>query len=67
MPQIGIPGTSYSLQLSSNNRKVVLHILKGTDVIDSYILKDEDVEDVDDLIKQNRYNTQLLAEESKKI
>ncbi|KKL66452.1 hypothetical protein LCGC14_2144830, partial [marine sediment metagenome] len=43
--QLGIPGTSYSLQLVSNNGKVVLHILKGTDVIDSLILKDEDVED----------------------
>jgi len=42
--QLGIPGTSYRLQLGLINDKWASRILKGKDVIESYIYKDEDVE-----------------------
>ncbi len=40
--QLGIPGTSYRLQLGLINEKWASRILKGKDIIDSYIYKDED-------------------------
>ncbi len=40
--QLGIPGTSYRLQLGLINEKWASRILKGKDVIDSYVYKDED-------------------------
>lgn len=44
--QFVIPGTSYSLQLRLNKGKLVILLLKGTNIFDSYILKDENVEGV---------------------
>lgn len=42
--QLGIPGTSYRLQLGLINDKWASRILKGNNIIDSYVYKDEDVE-----------------------
>lgn len=42
--QLGVPGTSYRLQLGLINDKWASRLLKGKDVIDSYVYKDEDVE-----------------------
>ncbi len=42
--QLGVPGTSYRLQLGLINEKWAVRMLKGKDLIDSYIFKDEDVE-----------------------
>ncbi|MFW9938591.1 MAG: zinc ribbon domain-containing protein [Candidatus Thorarchaeota archaeon] len=42
--QLGIPGTSYRIQLGLINDKWASRLLKGNNVIDSYIYKDEDVE-----------------------
>ncbi|MFO7794698.1 MAG: hypothetical protein ACQERB_00815 [Promethearchaeati archaeon] len=42
--QLGIPGTSYRLQLGLINEKWASRILKGNNIIDSYVYKDEDVE-----------------------
>ena len=42
---LGIPGTSYKIQLGIIDERWALHLLKGQDVIDFYILKDEDVKD----------------------
>ncbi|MFX1419893.1 MAG: zinc ribbon domain-containing protein [Promethearchaeota archaeon] len=42
--QLGIPGTSYRLQLGLINEKWAVRMLKGKDVIDSYVFKDEDVQ-----------------------
>jgi len=41
--QLGIPGTSYRLQLGMINEKWASRLLKGKNVIDSYIYKDEDI------------------------
>lgn len=41
--QLGIPGTSYRVQLGSINDKWASRLLKGNDIIDSYVYKDEDV------------------------
>ncbi|MHA1293553.1 MAG: hypothetical protein ACTSQJ_12920 [Promethearchaeota archaeon] len=41
--QLGISGTSYRLQLGLINEKWASRILKGKDVIDSYVYKDEDI------------------------
>ncbi|NHJ24693.1 MAG: zinc ribbon domain-containing protein [Candidatus Lokiarchaeota archaeon] len=41
--QLGIPGTSYRIQLGLINGKWASRLLKGTDVIDSYVYKDEDL------------------------
>ncbi|MFX0010352.1 MAG: zinc ribbon domain-containing protein [Candidatus Hermodarchaeota archaeon] len=43
--QLGIPGTSYRIQLGLINGKWASRLLKGQDVIDSYIYKDEDLGD----------------------
>ncbi|MBD3193938.1 MAG: hypothetical protein GF317_02710 [Candidatus Lokiarchaeota archaeon] len=43
--QLGIPGTSYRLQLGLINDKWASRILKGKNIIDSYVFKDEDVAD----------------------
>ena len=43
--QLGIAGTSYRLQLGLINEKWASRILKGKDVIDSYVYKDEDISD----------------------
>jgi hypothetical protein len=43
--QLGIPGTSYRIQLGLINGKWASRLLKGQDVIDSYIYKDEDLSD----------------------
>ncbi len=40
--QLGIPGTSYRIQLGVINDKWASRLLKGNDIIDSYIYKDED-------------------------
>ncbi len=40
--QLGIPGTSYRLQLGLINEKWAVRLLKGKDVLDSYVFKDED-------------------------
>jgi len=40
--QLGIPGTSYRIQLGLINDKWASRLLKGNDIIDSYIYKDED-------------------------
>jgi len=40
--QLGIPGTSYRIQLGWINDKLASRLLKGNDIIDSYIYKDED-------------------------
>jgi len=42
--QLGVPGTSYRLQLGLINEKWAVRMLKGRDIIDSYVFKDEDVE-----------------------
>ncbi|MFX1313143.1 MAG: hypothetical protein ACFFHD_11105 [Promethearchaeota archaeon] len=42
--QLGVPGTSYRLQLGLINEKWTVRMLKGKDIIDSYVFKDEDVE-----------------------
>lgn len=42
--QLGVPGTSYRLQLGQINEKWAVRMLKGKDVIDSYVFKDEDVQ-----------------------
>ena len=41
--QLGIPGTSYRVQLGLINDKWASRLLKGNDIIDSYVYKDEDV------------------------
>ena len=41
--QLGISGTSYRLQLGTINDKWAARVLKGQDVLDSYVFKDEDV------------------------
>jgi len=41
--QLGIPGTSYRIQLGLINDKWASRLLKGKGVIDSYVYKDEDV------------------------
>ncbi|MHA1701636.1 MAG: hypothetical protein ACTSUC_01990 [Promethearchaeota archaeon] len=41
--QLGIPGTSYRIQLGLINDKWASRLLKGNNIIDSYIYKDEDV------------------------
>ena len=41
--QLGVPGTSYRIQLGLINGKWASRLLKGNDVIDSYVYKDEDV------------------------
>ena len=40
--QLGIPGTSYRLQLGTINEKWAVRLLRGKDVLDSYVFKDED-------------------------
>ncbi|MFX0029222.1 MAG: zinc ribbon domain-containing protein [Candidatus Hermodarchaeota archaeon] len=42
--QLGVPGTSYRIQLGLINGKWASRLLKGRDVIESYVYKDEDVE-----------------------
>ncbi|MFX0104725.1 MAG: zinc ribbon domain-containing protein [Candidatus Hodarchaeota archaeon] len=42
--QLGVPGTSYRLQLGLINEKWAVRLLKGKEVIDSYVFKDEDVQ-----------------------
>ncbi len=42
--QLGVPGTSYRLQLGLINEKWAVRMLKGKEIIDSYVFKDEDVE-----------------------
>ncbi|MHA2393719.1 MAG: zinc ribbon domain-containing protein [Promethearchaeota archaeon] len=42
--QLGVPGTSYRIQLGLINDKWASRLLKGRDVIDSYVYKDEDTE-----------------------
>ncbi|MFX1499673.1 MAG: hypothetical protein ACFFDH_01765 [Promethearchaeota archaeon] len=42
--QLGVPGTSYRLQLGLINEKWAVRMVKGQDIIDSYVFKDEDVE-----------------------
>ncbi|GAH50503.1 unnamed protein product, partial [marine sediment metagenome] len=42
--QLGIPGTSYRLQLGLINDKWAVRLLKGKNILDSYVFKDEDVE-----------------------
>lgn len=42
--QLGVPGTSYRLQLGEINDKWAVRMLKGKNVIDSYVFKDEDVQ-----------------------
>jgi len=41
--QLGIPGTSYRIQLGLINGKFATRLLKGKSVLDSYVFKDEDV------------------------
>lgn len=41
--QLGIAGTSYRLQLGLINEKWAARILKGRDVLDSYVFKDADI------------------------
>lgn len=41
--QLGIPGTSYRIQLGLINDKWASRLLKGNNIIDSYVYKDEDV------------------------
>jgi hypothetical protein len=41
--QLGIPGTSYRIQLGLINGKFATRLLKGKSVIDSYVFKDEDI------------------------
>ncbi len=42
--QLGVAGTSYRIQLGEINEKWAVRLLKGKEVIDSYIFKDEDVQ-----------------------
>lgn len=42
--QLGVPGTSYRLQLGLINEKWAVRLLKGKNVIDSYVFRDEDVQ-----------------------
>ncbi len=42
--QLGVPGTSYRLQLGLINEKWAVRMLKGKNILDSYVFKDEDVE-----------------------
>ena len=42
--ELGVPGTSYRIQLGEINEKWAVRLIKGRDVIDSYVFKDEDVE-----------------------
>jgi hypothetical protein len=42
--QLGVAGTSYRIQLGEINDKWAVRLLKGKDVIDSYVFKDEDVQ-----------------------
>jgi hypothetical protein len=42
--QLGIAGTSYRIQLGLINGRWASRLLKGNDVIDSYVYKDEDVQ-----------------------
>ena len=42
--QLGVPGTSYRLQLGEINEKWAVRMLKGRNIIDSYVFKDEDVQ-----------------------
>jgi hypothetical protein len=41
--QLGIPGTSYRVQLGLINDKFATRLLKGKSIIDSYVFKDEDI------------------------
>ncbi len=41
---LGIAGTSYLVQLGLINEKWAARVLKGRDVIDSYVFKDEDID-----------------------
>ena len=41
--QLGIPGTSYRVQLGLINDKFATRLLKGNSVIDSYVFRDEDI------------------------
>ena len=40
--ELGVPGTSYRIQLGLINEKWASRLLKGRNVIDSYVYKDED-------------------------
>jgi hypothetical protein len=42
--QLGVAGTSYRIQLGEINEKWAVRLLKGKEVIDSYVFKDEDVQ-----------------------
>jgi len=42
--ELGVPGTSYRIQLGEINEKWAVRLLKGRDIIDSYVFKDEDVQ-----------------------
>ncbi|MFX1389752.1 MAG: hypothetical protein ACFE9Z_06815 [Promethearchaeota archaeon] len=42
--QLGVAGTSYRIQLGEINEKWAVRLLKGKDVMDSYVFKDEDVQ-----------------------
>ncbi|MFX1302196.1 MAG: hypothetical protein ACFFBV_09315 [Promethearchaeota archaeon] len=42
--ELGVPGTSYRIQLGEINEKWAIRLLKGRDIIDSYVFKDEDVQ-----------------------
>ncbi|MFX0003942.1 MAG: hypothetical protein ACFE9C_03100 [Candidatus Hodarchaeota archaeon] len=42
--QLGVAGTSYRIQLGEINERWAVRLLKGKDVIDSYVFKDEDVQ-----------------------
>ncbi|MFW9895147.1 MAG: zinc ribbon domain-containing protein [Candidatus Thorarchaeota archaeon] len=42
--ELGVPGTSYRIQLGLINDKWASRLLKGRDVIESYVYKDEDTE-----------------------
>jgi hypothetical protein len=42
--ELGVPGTSYRIQLGDINEKWAVRLIKGRDVIDSYVFRDEDVE-----------------------
>ena len=56
--QLGVPGTSYRLQLGLINGKWASRLLKGKEVIDSYIFKDEDVQG--NIPNQNRIVSWVL-------
>lgn len=43
--QFGIPNTSYQLQLGSKNGQYIFFILQNTNVVNSYIIRDEDIKD----------------------